>query len=214
MEKSNLFTEKMHKIAKAITTAKNDLEIKTILTPFGYDDDELDNTMILYNNVHEFLSEKELSKISNKILNTQVTELHEKLYRLFKDALGIAKVVFKNDNAVKSTLKLTESVKKKTAILIESSKHFYLTILSDDNLIQKMAKRSYKKEKLESELAVVLEFEKKNNELGIDDVDSTLATEKKDEQLELLEDWYLDFKAVAKIALKDYPKLLKKLELD
>ncbi len=214
MEKSNLFTEKMHKIAKAITTAKNDLEIKTILTPFGYDDAELDKTMDLYNVVHEHSSEKELLKISNKNLSSEVSELHEKVHGLFKDAVGIAKIVFKNDVAVKSTLKLTDSIKRKTAVLIESSKHFYLTLLSDDTLIEKMSNRSYTKAKLEGELSVVKEFEKKNNELSIDDVDSTSATEKKHEQFEILEDWYSDFKAVAKIALKEHPKLLKKLGFD
>ncbi len=214
MKKSNLFTEKMHKIAKALTTIKNTPEIKTILIPFGYNDEELDKMLMIYNNVHESSSEKELLKISNKVLKSQVAELHEKSYSLFNDAVKIAKVVFKNDTAVISTLKLNEFHNRKTAILIESSKHLYLTLLSDDTLVQKMANRSYTKEKLESELAIINEFEKKNNELIIDDVDSTSATEKKDEQLELLEDWYSDFKVVAKIALKDYPKLLKKLELD
>ncbi len=214
MKKSNSISNKMHKISVGISNADNDPQIKEILTPFGYGTEGLAKGKALYDNVHEILVEKEESKESKESVIDEVSELHNKAFRLFKDAVGVAKVVFKNDSLKISKLRLNESVERATSKLIEHSKHFYFTILNDDAIIESMAERSYTEEKLKTELEVIKEFETKNNERLLKGVDSTVTTEKKDEQVELLKSWYADFRDIARIALRDYPKLLKKLMLD
>ena len=195
----------------AIDNAILDVEIKTLLTVYGYDDVRLANGKALLDNANlsQQVQQKEYGdqfEATNDLNNTWANANKEYI-RFIK----ISRIALKGEVAIFQKLDLFGTRKDSLSGWIAQAKQFYLNALLDATVLSKLAGFGITQVKLEAGKALLEETETKNAAQEKEKGEAQQATKERDKATDELFEWLSDFTVIARIALEDKPQLLEKL---
>ncbi|NQT24065.1 hypothetical protein HQ585_01790 [candidate division KSB1 bacterium] len=205
--------ERLTRAQVAIDNALSDEPIKTLLTPFGYDDAKLNEGKTLIEQTVT-LNQKQDKEYGEQFAATQ--ELHAlqtTAHKQYMDAVELARIKFRDNVKAWQALGLNGSRKKSLSGWVEQATKFYSNLLADSDLITAMSGFGYTQEKLQAELSQVQAVPAANANQAKETGEAQAATKERDAALDDLDQWMSDFKTVAKIALKDHDQWIEKLGL-
>ncbi len=203
--------EKLLSAQVAIDNAISDVEIKTLLTEYCYDDARLSEGKTLLDSVNQLqqIQQKEYGDQyeATNALNTIRTNADKEYMRFVK----ISRVALKNDFAIYQKLGLNGSRKESLSGWISQAKQFYLNALSDSTVLARLLAYGITQVKLEAGKTLLEEVETQNAIQEKEKGEAQQATIERDNGADLLFEWFADFVVIAHIALEDKPQLLEKL---
>lgn len=193
----------------SLENVRNQSEITGIMAEFGYPSEIINEGESLFNNArkaydHNKQEGDETSKSYLDFLNVK-----HKLAKRYSNDRTIAKVVFRNDPAIKMQLALNGEIPTAYLNWLEFVRKLYQELSQNTELQAKVAPLKLTQEKIveATNLISLVESSRADyiRELG----ESQQSKVQKDHAFAQLETWMREFYAVAKIALEDNEGLLK-----
>ena len=129
----------------------------------------------------------------------------------FNRTLKLARVLSRNDADLQNRLGLENGRVYAIESWIESSTGFYNRLLNEPGLVTKLGNFKVTVEQLNAEKTAIENLKQLRNEVTIEKGQAQEATRLRNEKLSELEDYAIELKAVAEIALEKRPQLLEKL---
>ncbi|MBN1118463.1 MAG: hypothetical protein JXA77_14725 [Bacteroidales bacterium] len=195
----------------SIKVTKDVPELGTAMSEFGYNDkamNEADKLQKETQKLHQ-VQVKEYGEQAEASL--EVRKALAELKNPYMKHVKIARIALRDDVAGWQALGLSGTRRRTYAGIIAEARLFYANMLSNNNLLTKMAVYGITRNKLEvtQKLAEKAEsaLAKYREELG----QAQNATQERDEKVDALQAWYSDFREIARIALEDKPQYLEML---
>ena len=193
----------------SLENVRNQSDIAGIMAEFGYPSEIINEGESLFNNArkaydHNKQEGDETSKSYLDFLNVK-----HKLAKRYSNDRTIAKVVFRNDPAIKMQLALNGEIPTAYLNWLEFVRKLYQELSQNTELQAKVAPLKLTQEKIVEATNLISLVESLRadyiRELG----ESQQSKVQKDHAFAQLETWMREFYAVAKIALEDNEGLLK-----
>ena len=203
--------ELLLKSGTATTNASTHAEVGALLLLYGYTPERIDEGKTLCTNATALYQQQIKERGDQTQASSDLNKAIDIANDPYIDQLKIARIVFRNEPGMWTKLELSGKRKCTQSGWINQAKIFYTNLLADEAALSKMAVYGSSVEKLESEAALVADAEAKQaiqrREMG----EAQEATLKRDQAIEALDDWYSDFRKIARIALKTQPQYLEML---
>jgi hypothetical protein len=195
----------------ALTNAQSDTRIKPILGEYGMDDEKIAEGWEIYNTTKTTWEQNKKETAETKIASNAYRKEYDELQALFKEHRDKTIIFFKKQPDILIRLGVEGKFPTKYRDFFDKTKHYYQTILENEEVQQKTSLIKITSgvatgalAKHESLLSKRAEYEKEYGE-------SQEATKSKNEALLELKDWMEDFDNMAKVALYNHPQLLEVL---
>jgi len=203
--------EKLLSAQVAIDNAIPDVEIKTLLTDYGYDDVHLAEGKALLDSVNQ-LQQVQQKEYGDQFESTNsLNSIWDSAYSEYMRFIKISRVALKNELAISQKLGLNGERKSSFSGWLAQAKQFYLNALADATVLSKLSSFGITQAKLEAGKTLVEETESKNAIQEKEKGEAQQATLERDNGADQLFEWVADFIVVAHIALEGKPQLLEKL---
>ncbi len=197
----------------ALANARKNPETMVLLKGFNYGygtldkgDESCDDAWVS--------SKKQKAEYGGKRFATKIVKKRRDLaLSAFKQTFKLIKLTFRNDAEAFATLGLNQSRKPSLAGWIPQALHVYEATIENDSFVEKMGRFGYDRAKLEAELKLVKDLQAAIADREIEASQAKQATAERNAKVDEMDQWMIDFKAVAKIALKNKPHLLEELNL-
>lgn len=195
----------------ALENVEAQSEIATIMAEFGYDSAMIEEGKQLFTKTIKAydLNVKEDDETSQAY--SDFVEKREQLEDIYSLHRKKAKVVFRKDLEIMKRLELDGAMPRVYVKWLETVKKFYTEMLADTTLQEKIARLKVTVEDLNTANTLVNELEAARSEYLREKGESQDATTEKDTVFSELDDWMIEFYAVARIALEDNIQLLEAL---
>lgn len=214
MAKNKHFTEVelLENYRVALTNVVNQTEIAEAFDEIGYDSEVIAQGQQLLDKAVEIFNfnkqEDNETIASRAVFDNKRTEV-KKMYSLDRKK---TKVVFRNDPVILKQLGLTGSVPQAYSAWVARMKVLYKTGSDLTGQLQaSLARLKITPEVFQYGLNEIEELESARANYLKEIGESQDATKAKDAALEAIDEWMMDFYAVAKIAMEDKPQLLESL---
>ncbi len=195
----------------AIEGAMTDPEIQAALSVFGYDQARIEKGLALYQETRS-LNEAQMARYGDQYDATaNMNSAFEIADSAFAVSRRIARIAMKDNPKALGWLRLNESRKKSFAKWAVQAEAFYNNLLAEPALIAEMGRFGYDQSRLEAEVAQVRAAISADVTQEGAKGQAQEGTLMRDEELDALDEWMSDFKAIARIALTDNPQRLEKL---
>lgn len=203
--------EKLLSAQVAIDNAISDVEIKTLLTDYGYDDVRLAEGKALLDNVNQLQQTHQKEYGDQYEATNALKAIWDSANNEYMRFIKISRVALKNELAISQKLGLSGERKSSFSGWLAQAKQFYLNAIDDPTVIAKLSVFGITQIKLEAGKALVEETETKNAIQEKEKGEAQQATLERDKGADQLFEWVADFIVIARIALEDKPQLLEKL---
>jgi len=192
-----------------IDNALNNKKIGDYLNPYGYTLERLNEGKLKHTQATN-LHQQQIKEYGDQTEATdQLKQARATASLSYMNFVKIARITFKNDPGLWKKLELAGSRKSTYSGWIGQAKLLYTNLLTDPEALTKMAKFGTTAEALEAGLDLVNIVEEKlanqKKEMG----EAQDATIERDNAVDELQDWYSDFKEIARIALAEHPQYLE-----
>jgi hypothetical protein len=195
----------------ALDNAVNQSEIASALADIGYTAEIITAGKTIYTETRAAFNLNKTEDDETSDAYAAFSKLKEQLYDMHFLHRKKAKVIFRNDHISADKLAIKGSLPQSYVKWIEAVRKFYTTALADEGIQTKLALLAITTEKLNSGNDLVPQVETARAGYLRENGESQDATKAKDAAIGKLDDWMLDFYAVAKIALEEKPQLLEAL---
>lgn len=186
-------------------------EVAESLSNVGYTSEIIaEGTQKYQNAYHEF----QYNRVEDDQTRQTRTFYNEKLHELeiyFKPLRTKAKVIFRNDSQVQIELMIVGSFPNSYPTLIERTEKFFNTLNANPELLAKLSRLAVTQEQILTGLDLIAQLKQVRAQYQIEIGESQESTKSKDQALKELEDWIIDFKEVAGLALEHKPQLQESL---
>ena len=211
MSKRRSVDQRIHDGKLAVNNARNNAEIMELLDPFNLDDQRLGEGDQICDEAHDLATEQKAEQGQKRLMSEKVSKCADEARCAYKQASKIAKIKFRKDPDAFIALELHGRRKPSLAGWSAQGLRFYDNALANDNYIGRMSYYGYTQEKLEAERELVIKLRKAMAEREVENSQAKEATAKRNAKVDEMDEWISDFKAVAKMALKNKPHLLDEL---
>ena len=195
----------------ALANAVNQSEVAATLSEFGYDAETIASGTTLLAETSEAYSTNKTEDNETIAARAALDSKKEQVGDMYSLDRKKGKVVFRNDDVVLKQLGLTGSIPQSYAKWIEKMKTFYTGVKGNTEIQTKLTRLKITSTDIEARIAAITDLENARSlylkEIG----ESQSATKTKDSAFAKVDEWMMDFFAVAKIAMEDKPQLLESL---
>ena len=213
LSKHQKFTEtKFNQVKSLIETAKKDKNIKTHLSDFGYNTKKIREGENLFKEAFELYKK---NFIGNKLYSPDdFHSLWEKAYEHYLQLIHISRFALQYERTEFIQLGLAGPRKISLSGWLSQANQFYINVLSNPIVCDKLAEYGITKEKLEKgkkqldtvEVAIV----SKNSKNG----DTRKLSLEYDKAIDNMECWFTQFNTMSRIIFENKPQLLNKLQIN
>lgn len=205
----NSFDAQLAQAELAISNALTNAPILNLLKTRNYDEAKLQIGAALVDHAKK-LNEKQKKEYGEQYAATdEMHRLRDECHSVYIDHISLARVVFKNDRGAQEQLGLRGKRKRTFPGWVAQTNLFYSNALENPELLEKLAELNITEEELSEGKALANAvneaWSKQKKERG----EAQHITEKRDEVIEKLDDWYGDFIEVARVTLSKEPQLLE-----
>jgi hypothetical protein len=195
--------------AKVALTNSSHPQIAPVLAEYGYPDSIIAEGLAL----HTDAEKKQKDQVKEYGEQYTATDALAKAIAAanapYIEQLELSRIAFKNQRGVLAELAATGERKKNQAGWLSDATTFYSNLLAKPEYVAVIAKFGQTKEKLNTAFDLIkaanAALAARTKESG----EAQTATKLRDAAIDLFDEWYSDFIAVAKIALKNKPELLE-----
>jgi len=203
--------EKLLSAQVAIDNAISDVEIKTLLTEYGYDDVRLGEGKALLDTTNQLQQTQQKEYGDQFEATNALNSIWDSANNDYIRFVKISRVALKNEFAIYQKLGLNGVRKASLSGWLAQAKQFYLNALADSTALAKLSTFGITDIKLEAGKALVEETESKNAIQEKEKGEAQQSTIERDQGADMLFEWLSDFMVIARIALEGKPQLLEKL---
>lgn len=192
----------------AIENALNHAEIQRLLNRVSYDRKTLLGGRALNERVRLTQSTK-IDQYGSQVSATDTLKSNLKeTWNIYGEHIVLARLAFKGNRGMDKTLELSGGRKRATNAWLAQAKNFYERI---DELAGPMAKYGVTKENLQQTKAMVEAIVTRRQQQQQRKGEAQNATEQRNAARRAMDTWMKDFRAAARVAMKDQPQLLESL---
>lgn len=194
-----------------LENATNQPDVANALTLVGYTPEVMakgkhlhENTFLIFENNKV---EDDQTREARKAYNEKLDEV-ENFYRPLRTK---SKVIFRNNSEVQLQLMINGSFPKSYPTLIERTEKFFNTLNTDSELLAQLSRLAVTQDNITKGIELIVELKGLRAKYQVERGESQEATKAKDKALKELEDWIIDFKEIAELALENQPQLQESL---
>jgi hypothetical protein len=195
----------------AIDNSLNNPVILDAVTLFGYDQARLQAARALYDEVQALVAAQKREYGEQYEATAVVQSAWDTADLAYKNALKIARIVFRDSVKAQAALQLGGSRKKSLSGWIGQATTFYTNLLNNPDLLAAMTPYTYDQAKVTAEFALVQAVVNANAAQEKERGEAQEATKVRDAKLDELDQWLSDYKAIASVALTDSPQRLEQI---
>lgn len=197
----------------ALTNARAHPDIAAALAAVGYDAAVIGQGEALLQTARG-LYETQVREYGEQYAATaafkQALEAADAVYNTHR---RLAQLAFKNDLVRRKTLALDERRGRTVTRWLNQATRFYTAILSDDAGVAALGRFNLSRPALEAAHAQVQQVAALKAAQEREKAEAQQATKRRDAAIDALDDWFDDFREVARIALAANPQLLEALQI-
>jgi hypothetical protein len=197
---------------QTIQTAQGDAEVSALLSPRGYDAAKLAEGLALQEAAQSGFSARQEAIAAQQRATAGLLSAQAEARQVLADFRETARGVFK-DNAARAGLGLVGTVPIDLQEMITAARTSYNAALRNPEYLAQLSKYGFPQAKLESAKAMLDSLESADNAQEVAKARSVRATEERDAAAKALKAWISQFRAIAKVATRGRPDLLKKIGL-
>ncbi|MGK7930985.1 MAG: hypothetical protein AB4041_06080 [Microcystaceae cyanobacterium] len=194
-------------INNALTTDK----IQAYLKEYGYTPEKIKQGKTLYETALK-AQQKQRQEYGEQMGATEsFNQLWTQAKESYMRCLKIARIAFKKDVAITTSLGLNGTRKQSFSGWLSQANQFFENALTNPQVLAGLAEYNITKAKLQAAQADTKAVETASLIQEKEKGDAQNATKIRDKALDELNDWLSDFIAIARIALESEPQLLESL---
>ena len=207
---SKTLTNKLESIRLLIFNSK-DAQVAPLLETMGIDTAYIDKGEALYNEATRLVDNQKKEYQEQDLAYDKFYLEKDDVEAGFNRTLKLVKVLSRNDTDLQNRLGLENGRVRAIESWIENSIDFYNRLLNEPGLVAKLESFKVTVEQLNAGKTAIENLRQLRNEVTIEKGQAQEATRSRNEKLSELEDYAIELKAVAEIALEKQPQLLEKL---
>jgi len=189
----------------------NDEAIKTAVALFGYDDTKVATGKTLLDSANELYQTQKKEYGDQYEASETLKQARNEAQKEYMKFVKIARIALKDNVSAYQKLDLLGDRKQSMSGWLAQTKQFYINILDDAGLQEKVASFGVTLEKLQAGKTLVDTAESANATQKKEIGEAQQATINRDQKMDELDRWIADYVAIARIALEDTPQYLEKL---
>ncbi len=203
--------ERLSVAKQQLSQAKSHGELATLIAKRSYTPEKIaDGELLLADaatkhdrQFREYGEQFDLTDTHNRKLN----ELRDS----FVELRDISKVVFKGDRLVVKTMLLDQPIARTQNALSEQVRSTIGNMLKTDSILERLAPYGFDEPTLDGMQKLLGTIETFRTQRDKEVVDAQDATRARDEAMEKLDEWMVDFQTIARIAVRQRPELMELL---
>lgn len=203
-------TDKLESVRLLIFNSK-DAQVAPLLETLGIDTAYIDKGEALYNEATRLVDDQKKEYQEQSLAYDRFYLEKDDAETDFKRTLKLVRVLSRNDADLQNRLGLENGKAYAIESWIESSTDFYNRLLNEPDLVAKLESFKVTVGQLNAEKTAIENLKQLRNEVTLEKGQAQEATRLRNEKLSELEDYAIELKAVAEIALEKQPQLLEKL---
>ncbi|MFP4345184.1 MAG: hypothetical protein ACLFU8_10860 [Anaerolineales bacterium] len=198
----------------AIEQVRRDPEIAVALAEVGYDDNALQQGRVLLEKAEERYRERLDRKGGQSEVEHDLEFAIAQAERLFTRHWRLARVAFKKAPEIREALGLNVKLARTFTYWHQQAILFYTEALQDPEIVAALGRYGIDAQELEEGRNLVLQAIDKEKLWRFDECAEGDTDDACDAAIQAFDDWFDDFREVAKIALEDDAERLEDLHLD
>jgi hypothetical protein len=212
MKKSqNQTAPRLAAVETAINNALATPDILTKLTEHGYGQAKLQGGLLLHSTALGKVNEGAIHVGICKACTAEARQAREAL--AYSGMVQVSRALVRNDDGALTTLGLVGETPRERTAFLERARKLFNTTAYTPAMKAKLSEHGYNDAKLSAERAKIEAVETVNRQNVSAQGAAKLSTQDKKSAVKAATDWFRDFRAIAKVALKEKPQLLDKLGL-
>ncbi|PKQ68167.1 hypothetical protein [Labilibaculum manganireducens] len=196
-----------------INNSINSSIIKSTVALFGYDEPKLTEAQTLLNTVEDLNNTQQKEYGDQYQAQNDFQTNRKKAHDAYMDLLTIAKIALKNDVSAQQSLGLNHPRKKSFSGWLTQALQFCNNLIASPNYTATMEVYGQGVEKIQAVKQAITDTQNSAEIHKSETGEAQQATQLRDAKLDELAIWVIDYKKIARIALKEQPQLLEKLGL-
>jgi len=198
-------------LSRLLIFNSRDKEVSNLLTKAGIDTDYLNEGKVIYQEAVNLCEnqKKELKEISHT---------YDEFYAARDDAredyeitLKMVKALSRGDRSLQNRLQLSNGRAFALDGWIENAEDFYDRLLIETEFLKKLERFNLIAERIEEERKTIQNLNALFQQLNMVEEETEEEITRRNKKIEALQEYCFEFKEIAKIALSNKPKLMKKL---
>lgn len=197
----------------ALDNAETDADLQAGLAAYGYDAAALADGRARLDAAQAAQDDVSREYGEQYEATDALAQTREAAEAVYGPHLALARVAFRADRDARTALALGGRRRATTAGWIEQAEQFYANAIGDADVEAGLGRFNVTPADLEAGRDAVAAVAAANAEQEREKGEAQKATETRDEALDALQDWMVDFRDVARVAFRDDPQQLEKLGL-
>ncbi len=185
---------------------QEDEALQQLMAQWGFPPERVQEGHTLLLNAQQLHAQKDERYHNWLNLSRQVQADRDAALQVFAEHVQVARLAFREQPPLLKQLKISRIQKKKVWEWIPQAHRFYTLALANSSL---MKKRGVKPEELEQAKAGIEALLALKDRSLRKKGDAESATQERNRILEALRVWHVEFRAAARLALKDTPQMLE-----
>lgn len=212
MKSNYLSNEKMlQNYGAMFENLTKDLDLKTELAEYGYDDAKISEGKALYDKARQTFDVNTKETREESVASLAFQEIYQKTLENYATDRKKARIIYEDNEEASLSLSLKGRTSRIIAKAIEEMRAFYQALDTSESLLTPLAQLKITSERVKFQLKNIEETDKKYADYLKEKGESQQATRDKNNAFEALDKWVAKFFKIAQIALEDRPQLLESL---
>lgn len=194
------------RVRRALTNARADADVQTLLGEMGYDRDEIDAGLVLVATAEREAREADTERAESRAATRTAAQARAKVRQAHVRTAKLARTVHERGSAEWTTLGLSGERSRAAAAALAETRRFYEALLADAALLDPLAARKVTQAVVARALADVDAAEAAGARQVAESGEAQVATAERDAAAEAVGGYWEDFSDVAEVALEDRPQ--------
>ncbi len=188
-----------------------DEEIATLLEDIGVDGPYIDRGDALYTETMNLVEQQKKEYQEQSLAFDKFNEERHEVQHTFDRTMKLVKTMSRNDEDLQDRIHLPNGKSIAIEKWFENTIAFYSSVLHETEFLGKLAQFKGTPERLESEREGVSNLKLLRNDAMKEKGEAQEATRVRNANLDALEDYCIELRALAELALEEKPQLLENL---
>lgn len=182
-----------------------------MLIPYGFNEEEVNAGKLLYDETEVLFEKQKKEYQEQEHAYDNYTVSKDAAEKMFNKTLKLVKLDSRKDPDLQDRLKLTTGIAKAIEKWIDSATALYTRLENEPEFVAKLAKRGITPQSLASEKEEIKTLKKLRDINTAEKGQAQEATRLRNEKMDLLQDFCLELREIATIAVDNKSQLLEKL---
>ncbi len=210
MAHKKTLADRLHSYRVLIRNSRDE-EIATLLKEIGVDAPYLDRGDALYSETMDLVGQQKTEYQEQSHAFDKFNEERHEVTNKHDRTMKLVKVMSRNDEDLQDRIHLSNGKSVAIEKWFENAIDFYRSVLNEAEFLGKLAQFKATSERLESEREAVRSLKLLHDDAMKEKGEAQEATRVRNANLDSLEDYCIELRTLAELALEEQPQLMEKL---